>query len=267
MATNLSYTYKDKIFLNNISFEIEKGSIIGLIGTSKSIILNILAGNLPITSGEVTISGVLVNNENANFIRSSVSLLPQDFSNRFITDNVKEEMILNINKAHYQNPNMKEHMKSCLEMVGLSHNYLDRSIKSLSVGEKKLVALANALVSEPKVLLLDEVMIDLDFANKKRVIQLIRKLREEENKTIIIATNDSNLLYQFANKILVVYDGKVQDFNTPQLVFARVDMLNRCNIDIPDLVRFTYLASQKNIKLSFHKDIRDLIKDVYKHVE
>lgn len=264
---NLSYSNKNSIFLDSISLTIEKKSIIGVIGTSKSVLLNLISGNINYDQGTIALGETIVNKENSNLVKSTVAIVHQDVTNRFITDNVKAEMILSINKARYQNPNMKEHMLNCLAMVGLTPDYLDRSLKSLSIGEKKLVSLAMALVSEPKILLLDEIMVDLDFTNKKKIIQLIKSLHDKEEKTIVLATNDSNLLYQLVDKIVVIADAKVQAYDTPQVVFTKTDMLNRCNIDMPDLVAFTYLASQKNVKLSFHKDIRDLIKDVYKHVE
>ena len=91
-------------------------------------------------------------------------------------------------------------------------------------------------------------------------------LKNRYHKTIIIASNNSNLLYELTDDLIIIKKARVVAADETVKIYQDVDFLKYNDIEIPDLVKFTYLAKKKKVKLSYHRDIRDLIKDVYKHV-
>ena len=93
-----------------------------------------------------------------------------------------------------------------------------------------------------------------------------KKTAEKYKKTIIIASNNANLLYELTDDIVILQKGHILAADSTTKVYQSIELLEKNDIDIPDLIMFTSLAKQKKVKLTYHRDIRDLIKDVYKHV-
>ena len=160
---NVSKTYfdNDTVVLKNISFEIEEGkfyTLLGASGSGKSTILNIIAGLLDATSGDVILDGKRINDLPSN--KRDVHTIFQSyalFPNMNVFDNVAFALkIKGVGKKETEN-----RVKEALEMVQLA-GYEKRSIGKLSGGQKQRVAIARAIVDRPKVLLLDESLSALD---------------------------------------------------------------------------------------------------------
>ena len=266
IINNLIYTYKHKKVLDNISVNIESNKITGITGKNKTLICELLDGVKEITKGEILIGGTPIKKENLKYIRKTVSMIHQDYNDQFFTNNVKEEIMFLISRLDYKPKDIKKKMNQSLEIVGLSTKIINKKISSLTNGEKKLLQIAISLIYNPDIIIFDESFTTLDRTNKKKIIRLIRTLKDKYNKTIIVSSNDSNLLYEITDDIIILgdktilYNGKTID------TYKKKEVINDEKVDIPDLVRFTYLAKQKKVKLSYHTDILDLIKDVYKHV-
>ena len=98
------------------------------------------------------------------------------------------------------------------------------------------------------------------------MIRLIKLLKERYHKTVIVTSNDSNLLYSLTDDLVILKDTCVIAADKTEKIYKDVEFLESNEIEIPETILFTYKARKRNVKLSYHKDIRDLIKDVYKHV-
>ena len=107
---------------------------------------------------------------------------------------------------------------------------------------------------------------ELDYSNQKKLIKLIKALKEKYHKTVIIASNNANILYEITDDIVILKKGRILAADNTIKVYQNTNLLKENEVDVPDLIKFTMLAKEKKIKLSYHRDIRDLIKDVYKHV-
>ena len=175
------------------------------------------------------------------------------------------EFIIKYYKLTIKDPNKK--ILDSLKIVGLSNDYLEKNITSLSNSELKLIQLAISLLSNPDIILLDEPFINLDTKNEKKILVLLNKLKDHYKKTIVIASHDSNMLYKYTSKIIIIKNNKILIEGKTKEVYEKVAYLIRNKIEIPDIVMFTYKAKHdKNIHIDYHRDIRDLIKDIYKHV-
>ncbi len=151
-------------------------------------------------------------------------------------------------------------------MVGLNKSCLNKKIKSLSSGEKKLLQVAISLIYNPSIIIFDEPFVELDYSNQKKLIKLIKALKEKYHKTVIIASNNANILYEITDDIVILKKGRILAADNTIKVYQNTNLLKENEVDVPDLIKFTMLAKEKKVKLSYHRDIRDLIKDVYKHV-
>ena len=258
-----TYNYKNKKLLNKINLVIEHNKITGITGNYKSILCKMIAG-IKEYDGEIIIGDIPVIKENIKAVKKVVSLINQNYKDQFFTDNVKEEMEFLISRLSYKPSDKNKKMNQALEIVGLKRDILNKNISELPDVEKKLFQISVSLIYNPDIIIFDEALVNLDRNNSNRIIRLIKDLKSKYKKTVIIVSNDVNTLYEITDNMIILKNNKVYLEGSTDKVYQNPDLSN--DIDIPDLVRFTNLAKKKKVKLSYHKDIRDLIKDVYKHV-
>ncbi|APH17746.1 ABC transporter ATP-binding protein [Clostridium botulinum] len=201
------------IALNKVNLSIKKGEMIAIMGPSgcgKSTLLNIIGCIDTSTQGEYFFNGNEINGLNFNklskirnkkisFIFQNFALL-KDFS---VLDNVM--MPLHFRKMKYKEK--KEKSLFYLEKLGIS-NLHNKKIKNLSGGQQQRVAIARALVQESDIILADEPTGALDQRNGKIIMDTLKKLNVEENKTLIIVTHDKNIA-NYCDKNFYMEDGKI----------------------------------------------------------
>ena len=96
---------------------------------------------------------------------------------------------------------------------------------------------------------------------------MLTKLKEQYHKIIVIIDKNANILYKYCTKAIIIKNGNVIASGDIKDVYCKVEMLKKSKIDIPQIVEFTHKAKKtKKVKIDYHKDIRDIIKDIYKHV-
>ena len=150
----------------------------------------------------------------------------------------------------------------------MDESFLDRDPYTLSNGEKRKIAIASVLVYNPKVLLLDEPTIGLDYQSKKSLIRLLVLLKKRYNKTILIATHDVDLIHKIADYIYILADKTILLEGDKYSVFKQVDLLKEHNIEVPKVIEFSDLVlKKKNKKIGYRDDINDLIKDIYRYAK
>ncbi len=201
-----------------------------------------------------------------NLENKRISIIREDFESISFKSTIYEYMNYEIENKNIVLKNDLKKINDSLKIVGLNKLSLDRNINTLSESEKKLLQLAIALLSNPEVLIFEEPFNKLDLKNEKKLILLLRKIKEKYDKTIIFISSNSNLLYKYTD-YLIVYDDKLLREGKTSTILEDVEFLKRNSLSVPEIVEFTYLAKKKyNVKIDYHSDIRDIIKDIYKHV-
>lgn len=261
VVQNLNYQYKNQYLLKNISFILTDNHIYGLMGKNKTLLLELI-DDLKKYEGTIMVNEIT--NKDKTKYRQSIALIKQN--NEFFTNKVIDEMNFLVKKINYKTKDIRKKQIDSLNLVGLDKSYLTRNINTLSETEKILVNIACNLLTNPKVVIFDEVFTNLDLINKKRLNDLIRRLKNNYGKIVIISSNNTNLLYSYTDYMLVLTNNELSKFDITDKVFKDIKFLTNNNFDIPYLVDFTKKAKDKKIRLMYHKDILDLIKDVYKHV-
>lgn len=186
---NISFSYKDKMIFDNYNFVMNKEEIIAIIGPSgcgKSTLLKIINGLETEYSGDVLLDGVNVNNIPVN--KRDIVLMFQDnllFPHMTIFENI--EFSLKMKK--YPKHKIKNMVDEVAKDIHLQDK-LNKYPRELSGGQQRRVALARAVISKPKLLLLDEPFTGLDKEIKLEIMNLVRIIREKYNTSIIFVTHD-----------------------------------------------------------------------------
>ena len=212
---NLSKIYGDEnnhvIALDNVSFDVEIGEFIAIIGASgsgKSTLLHQIGGVDHPSSGKVIINNTdiytLNENDLAIFKRNEIGLIYQ-FYNLIPVLNVKENITLPLQLAH-QKVDQKR-FNTLIEQLGLS-NRLNHLPNQLSGGQQQRVSIARALINQPSLVLADEPTGNLDSKNSDEIIRLLKEANEKYHQTIIIITHDNNIA-KLANRVITIKDGKI----------------------------------------------------------
>lgn len=219
-VTNISFGYTSKEVLKNIGFEANKGDYIAIIGESgsgKSTLLEIIYGLLHIDKGAVYWNDEKLLGPNFRLIPGEdfMKYLPQDFDLMPYTT-VEENLGTYISS---QDKNKRKRIKELLKVVGMAE-FSQTKVKNLSGGQKQRVAIAKVMAKEPEVLLLDEPFSHIDNFRKNKLRRDLFKYLKLRNILCIVATHDTTDALSFADKILVVRDGKLIANNTPEKLYT-----------------------------------------------
>ena len=198
--------------LDDVSFSVEKGEFVAVVGASgsgKSTLLHLLGGVDKPTSGKIIIDGEDIYNLNetnlAIFRRRQVGLIYQ-FYNLIPILNVKENMTLPI-LLDGKKPD-ETYLKELIETLGLS-NRVNHLPNELSGGQQQKVAIGRALMIEPTIILADEPTGNLDSKSSNEIIQLLKKANKEYNQTIIMITHNLEIA-KLADRIIQIEDGRIK---------------------------------------------------------
>lgn len=249
---------------NSLSFTIKDQQINGITGSNTENIKDIIRLR-GINEGKILVDGKELKAPDEYL--KNIKVVTERFPENVHKDTLFEYMIQEIRHYNIYPKNINKKIIDSLKIVGLDETLLERNIYSCSTAERKMIQIAIALLTNPSVVILEEPFNCLDFKNTKRLMLLFRKMKEQYHKTIIIMSNDPEVLYKYTDHLIIYTNGKVLDEGQTEKIYTNVDMLKRHKIKVPELVEFTYKArTNKNVKIDYHKDIRDLIKDIYKHV-
>lgn len=215
---NISKKYKDKEILKNISFDIKEGELICILGPSgcgKTTLLNIIGGFVSDFSGDVLLSDENINNIPPE--KREIATVFQSyglFTHKNVIDNVSYGLkLLKIDK-HMR----KKRARDMLEKVGLA-GYEKKKIKELSGGEQQRVAIARSMVLNPKLLLLDEPLSNLDVHLRDVMRKEIKRIQKQFGVTMIIVTHDQEDAFKLADRVIVINEGHIEQIGTPEELY------------------------------------------------
>lgn len=191
--------------LNEVSFSIKKGELVGFLGPNgagKSTMMKIITGFLPADSGEVFVNGQKIESKNLE-IRKNIGYLPEH--NPLYTDLYVKEF-LEITAGFYQLKNTKHRIAEMVDLTGLGDEQ-HKKIRALSKGYRQRVGLAQALIHDPSVLILDEPTTGLDPNQLEEIRQLIREISRE--KTVMFSSHIMQEVEAVCNRVIIINKGKI----------------------------------------------------------
>ena len=208
-VNNLAKQFKKVLAVNNISFKINRGTILGLLGPNgcgKSTTIGMMLGLIKPTSGKV-----IINNKNIENNRTSL-LEKMNFISPYIElpKKLTVEENLKVYGRLYGVKNLKEKIYNLMEKLNLTE-FRSRKTGELSSGQKNRVSLAKALINDPEILLLDEPTASLDPDVGDTIRTFIEDFASNKSTTILLASHNMNEVERLCHEVIMMKDGKIID--------------------------------------------------------
>ena len=244
---NVSWAYsREKEWaLRELSLEIEEGSFIAVMGCNgagKSSFCRLLNALIPHSldgrlTGKVTVDGDDTRFSSVAQLAKKVGMAFEDPATQLFTASVYDETAFALENLLFEPEEIAAKVRLALDAAGL-WDYRDYPPSGLSGGQKQRLTIAAALAMAEKLLVLDEPASQLDPLGAREVLSFIRELRSKKGLTVVMATGSGEEAAEFAEKILVLREGRLAAFGTPGQVFADKELLASCMIDPPQVSEF-----------------------------
>lgn len=216
---NVSLTYdKGPEIIHDMSFVIPDGKLVALLGPSgggKSTILNLISGLLPATKGEIYFDTENVTDKDA--LERGVGMVFQNYA-LYPHMTVLDNIIFPMKMMKIDKETRTKKAKELAKLVRVE-DQIDKKPGELSGGQQQRVAIARALAKTPKILLLDEPLSNLDARLRVEMREEIRRIQQETGITTVFVTHDQSEAMHIADKIMILQDGKIQQFDTPSNLY------------------------------------------------
>jgi energy-coupling factor transport system ATP-binding protein len=245
-VSGLSYTYApDTVLavraLENISFDVRRGELLGIIGHSgsgKSTLIQHLNGLIRAQQGQVSVLGLnAAQKSDIRKIRQRVGLLFQYPEHQLFEETVYQDIAFGPRRMGLEMSEVERRVLKAAAIVGLQDDELERSPFELSGGQRRRAAIAGVLAMEPDVMILDEPAAGLDPAGRDEILSYASRLREL-GVTVILVSHNMEDIARLADRVLVLNQGKVQSFGCPTDVFHDEASLKSAGLSIPRTALF-----------------------------
>lgn len=274
IVNHVNYIYGEKTAmevraLSDVSFKIEDGEFIGVIGHTgcgKSTLMQLLNGILKPSSGEIYYNGQDISDEDFDkkLLRSKVGLVFQYPEHQLFEVDVFTDVCFGPKNMGLDDNEIQLRAYDALKAVGLRDECFYVSPFDLSGGEKRRVAIAGVLAMKPDILILDEPTAGLDPKGREEVLGLIKKLHDESNISIVLVSHSMEDVAEYADRIIVIDDGRIVFDDTPQNVFENYEMLNEMGLSVPAAKRVLYKLLEKGIPVRAKAiTVADAVDDIY----
>lgn len=215
---NVSKRYKDKVVLENFNLDIKKGEFLTIIGSSgcgKTTVLKLINGLICAEKGKIIVNGNDILKTNQIQLRRNIGYVIQDiglFPHMTVEKNIS--YVLNLSKIKNKKL-IKEKVDAIIKVVGMDYDILKRYPSELSGGQKQRVGIARALVSSPKILLMDEPFCSVDEITRRILQEAIVDIYKNLGVTIIFITHDIKEALKLGTKVAVMNEGRIIQYSSP----------------------------------------------------
>ena len=257
---NVSYTYLpgtpfEHQALKNVSFTIEDGEFVGIIGhtgSGKSTLIQIISSLIPQTAGRVLIDGVDYSQTDADKkkLRRTVGVVFQYPEYQLFEETIAKDIAYGPRMTGIPEEELENRTQVAMELVGMDYEtYKDKSPFELSGGQKRKIAIAGVLAMEPKILIMDEPIAGLDPLGRESLMDLVKNLNDC-GMTILMISHNMDGLAEYASRILVMNQGELMMNGTPREVFREHEALRAAGLDLPEAGQLVEALRAKGIAIS-----------------
>ena len=243
---NLKHIYEkgmptESVALEGVSFEVEDGELLGIIGhtgSGKSTLLQHLNGLLKPDEGTIVIGGVDITAPGVSMveIRKRIGLVFQYPEYQLFEETVAKDVAFGPRNLGLADSEIEERVREALELVGLDYEDMkDRSPFELSGGQKRRVAIAGVIAMRPEVLILDEPTAGLDPKAHKDVLKMIEDVHGKTGNITVLVSHNMADIANLSDKVLVIDSGRVVTMGTTEEVFSKRDELSYVGLDLPPI--------------------------------
>lgn len=250
---DVSFIYDDdkENVLDNLSLDIGDGEFVAVLGRNgcgKSTLAKLINALLLPTAGSVTVNGMSTSDEDSLWnIRQTAGMVFQNPDNQLVATIVEDDIAFGPENLGIPSDEIKKRVDDALKVVGMTE-YRTRPPHLLSGGQKQRIAIAGVLAMDSKCIILDEPTAMLDPSGRKEVMDTIKKLNKEKNKTIILITHYMDEAVQ-ADRVVVIDKGHIVSNDTPKRVFKNVDKIKSLGLDVPQVTELAHELINSGIKI------------------
>ncbi len=245
---NLTYIYGEntpfeKIAVNKVNLEIEKGELVGVIGhtgSGKSTLIQHFNGLLKPTSGKVFINGVdiwSVDKAKMREIRFNVGLVFQYPEYQLFEETVYKDIAFGPKNMGLSEEEIDLRVRKTAQLVGIEEETLQKSPFELSGGQKRRVAIAGVMAMEPDVLILDEPTAGLDPKGRDTILAMIKSYHKEKGNTVLLVSHSMEDVAKTCSKILVMNKSELFCYDDTEKVFEKADEISQMGLDVPQITK------------------------------
>ncbi|MDD3429181.1 MAG: energy-coupling factor transporter ATPase [Oscillospiraceae bacterium] len=256
---DLSYVYAPGMpnattAVDKVSFCIEKGDFVGVIGptgSGKSSLITHFNGINKPTSGRIYIDGedMWADSKKIRSFRFKVGLVFQYPEYQLFEETVYKDIAFGPKNMGLSAHEIDRRVKEAAAFCGLDEALLQSSPFELSGGQKRRVAIAGVIAMEPKVLVLDEPAAGLDPEGREMILSQVKKYHKETGSTVILVSHSMEDIAKYADKVLVMKDGKVAMYDTTQKVFDRAPELLEMGLSVPQVTKIFLKLKEMGIDI------------------
>ena len=238
--------------VDGVDLDVQRGEFIAILGhngSGKSTLAKHINAILTPTEGTMWVGGMDTREEKDIWnIRQTTGMVFQNPDNQIIGSVVEEDVGFGPENLGVPSLEIWDRVQESLQAVGMLE-YRHHSPNRLSGGQKQRVAIAGVVAMHPKCIVLDEPTAMLDPNGRKEVIRTVRALNEVEEVTVILITHYMEEVV-WADKVIVMDDGKIVMQGTPREIFSRVDELKKYSLDVPQVTLLAHELKEKGVPLS-----------------
>ena len=249
--------------INDIDLNIKEGeitAIIGETGSGKSTLVQHLNALLLPNKGRIEVLDHVIEAEKKNkglkALRKDVGLVFQFSEYQLFEETILKDVAFGPKNFGVDEQSALLKAKEALKMVGIEESYYQRSPLELSGGQKRRVAIAGILAIEPKILVLDEPTAGLDPVGAMEIIDLFISLNKNLGTTIIIVSHDNEMVYNYADNVVLMADGNVKYSGDTLSLFNNDDLVTKYNLLEPRIVKLKRELKEAGFKIN--DDVRTL---------
>ena len=251
---DFSFTYKngENPALQEVSLTVPDGGFLGIIGPAgagKTTLARAIAGIIPHHYpgdfyGSVTVNGLDTVDSTIVDLSRLVGMVFQDVESQIISPLVEDELLYGLENFGVPREEIPGRMEEALAKVGVS-DLRERSIASLSGGQRQKVAIASIIALKPKILVLDEPTGELDPRSSRQIFSLLKELNEEQGITVILIEQKIMLLCEFARQLAVLSKGRIIRQGETRDVLSHADELQALGVNCPRVTTLSRMLSEK----------------------
>ncbi len=251
---DFSFTYKngENPALQEISLTVPDGGFLGIIGPAgagKTTLARAIAGIIPHHYpgdfyGSVTVNGLDTVDSTIVDLSRLVGMVFQDVESQIISPLVEDELLYGLENFGVPREEIPGRMEEALAKVGVS-DLRERSIASLSGGQRQKVAIASIIALKPKILVLDEPTGELDPRSSRQIFSLLKELNEEQGITVILIEQKIMLLCEFARQLAVLSKGRIIRQGETRDVLSHADELQALGVNCPRVTTLSRMLSER----------------------
>lgn len=261
----VSYVYQrgtpfEHLALKDVVTSFEQGkyyAIIGQTGSGKSTLIQHFNGLLKPSKGALQVDDVTITHKTKDKqlkqLRKRVGVVFQFPEAQLFEDSVEREIMFGPKNFGMPLDEVKDRAFHLLLDFGFNRDILQQSPFQMSGGQMRKIAITSILAMDPDVVILDEPTAGLDPKSRKQIMELIKKLQTEQNKTIILVTHEMNDVAKYVDEVKIMKRGKLIESCSPRKLFSDTNYVNQLHLDVPDIVKL-----QRDIEDKYQYDFNEI---------